>query len=277
MWTIEQLLAEAIEGRVGRRFRGRDEVQEADRADLTRAGERSIARPQEGFGPVGRRVLAAQWALLLEAIDLPARPRVLELCAGGSDPVVVALDAVFGASAEYVTMNLNRKLAAELTERTEHLELEVQIVEDDAQNLRRHYAEDTFDCVCFHHAVNDILQTAIATARGMDTREIDWWPTERTMIEWMAEQYREDQMTSVGRPELRRILGAAVEVVKPGGFLCFDHWTAVSSLEQDWFPGDLFNDMVVIAREEALLLSAPLEEVTPAGLDRRWWMVLKRV
>ncbi len=275
MWTTEQLVAEAMDGRVGRRYSGRDEIGQMSRAELTEAAERSIARPQEGFGEVGRRVLAAQWALLLESLGLPEAPRLMELCAGGSDPVVVALDALFGASAEYFTMNLNRELADELIERTAHLELEVKIIEDDARNLRAHYAEDSFDCVCFHHAVNDILQTAIATRRGMDTREIDWWPTERKMIEWMAEQHRIDNMTSVGRPELREILGAATEAVRPGGFLCFDHWTAVSSLQQEWFPGDLFNDMIVIAREEALSPDGPLEEVTPPGLDRRWWMVLR--
>lgn len=41
----------------------------------------------------------------------------------------------------------------------------------------------------FHHATNDIPQTAIAEAHGMDTAELDWWPHERQVIELMAVEH----------------------------------------------------------------------------------------
>ena len=41
----------------------------------------------------------------------------------------------------------------------------------------------------FHHATNDILQTADAKAHGMDTTELDWWPHERQVIESMAVEH----------------------------------------------------------------------------------------
>ncbi len=44
----------------------------------------------------------------------------------------------------------------------------------------------------------------------------------------------------------------------------------------DELTGDLFNNLIPLGRQVALSLSMPLEEVTPPGLDRRWWMVLRR-
>lgn len=281
MWTAEQLLDEAVGGRVGERFQGLDEIEDLSREELMASARQVLARPQAseflpGARPLSRRLLAAQWTLLLESLALPEAPTVLELCAGGSDPVLVALDVLYGAQATYVTINLNRKLADELIQRASNLDLCVRLIEDDAQNLARHFPEASVDCVCFHHAVNDILETAVADAHGLDTRDIDWWATERQMIEWLDEQYREDGLASVGLPELRRIMDAAARAVKPSGPLCFDHWTWEYHLSLDWFPGDLFNNIMNVAREAARGLTTPLEEITPEGLDRRWWMVLRR-
>lgn len=282
MWTVEQLLAEAVGGRVGERFRGMDDVERLGPQALETGARQVLARPQAaefgpGAGPLHRRLLAAQWTLLLEHLDLPPKPQVLEPCAGGSDPVVVALDVLFGPQASYVTVNLNRKLAEELLARAASLTLPVRLIEDDMQNLRAYFGEATFDCVCFHHAVNDILQTAVAAKHGLDTRDIEWWPAERQMIEWLGQQDREDGLASVGLPELRTILESSAWTVKPGGFLCFDHWTWEYHLGLDWFPGDLFNRLIPLAREVASSLSVPLEEITPPGLDRQWWMVLQRI
>jgi hypothetical protein len=281
MWTAEQLLSEAVGGRVGKRFVGLDEVDQLSAEKLAQGAAQVLARPQKaefipGARPLSRRLLAAQWTLVLESVGLPPTPQVLELCAGGSDPVVVALDVLFGDMAEYITVNLNRKLADELMVRLEGLDLRARIIEEDAQNVPALFPEPIFDCVCFHHAVNDILETAVAEAHGWDTRDLDWWPNERQMIEWMDEQYQADGMAAVGLPELRRIFTAAARVVKPGGTLVFDHWTWEYHLGLDWFPGDLFNNLIPLAREVALSLEVPLEEVTPAGLDRQWWMVLRR-
>lgn len=281
MWTPTQLLAEAVGGRVGTRFVGLDEVDQLTPEQLREGAAQMLARPQKaepiyGARPLSRRLLAAQWALVLESLNLPDQPQVLELCAGGSDPVVVALDVLFGAQAEYVTVNLNRKLADELIERLTGLDLRARIIEDDAQNVPALFPEPAFDCVCFHHAVNDILETAVAEAHGWDTRDLDWWPNERQMIEWLDESNRADGMAAVGLPQLRRIFESAAQVVKPGGALVFDHWTWEYHLGLDWFPGDLFNHLIPIAREVALSLSVPLKEITPAGLDRQWWMVLQR-
>ncbi|HOS92324.1 MAG TPA: hypothetical protein PLQ54_03355, partial [Armatimonadota bacterium] len=70
MWTTEQLLAEAVGGRVGGRFVGMDEIDGMEADALKRAAEQALARPQAsefdpGARPLSRRLLAAQWTLVL--------------------------------------------------------------------------------------------------------------------------------------------------------------------------------------------------------------------
>ena len=279
MWTPEQILHETVKARVAQRYPGGEDPGAWTEAELLDGVRGALRRPQPTDLPpasraLERRVWAAQWMLVLDSLGLPAEPRVLEPCAGGGEGVVVALDALFGSRAHYTTVNLNRPLAAELIERTRHLAIRVEVIEDDAVNLARYFPEDSLDCACFHHAVNDILQTAVAGRHGLDTRDIDWWPTERMMIEWLGAQFREDGLASAGLPELTTIIESAALAVKPGGHLVFDHWTYEGLLGLDWFPADLFQNLIPLARRVALSVGVPLEEITPPGLDRQWWMVL---
>lgn len=281
MWTPEQIFAEVIRGRIAQRCPNGGDLAAWSEAELLDGVRGALRRPvPSDLPPVARalerRTWAAQWLLLLESLDLPAEPRVLEPCAGGGEGVVMALDALFGDRARYTTVNLNRPLAAELIARTRHLAIRVEVIEDNAVNLAGYFPADSLDCACFHHAVNDILQTAVAGRHGLDTRDIDWWPTERKMIEWLGAQWRQDGLASVGLPELTTIIESAAQAVRPGGHLVFDHWTYEGHLGQDWFPGDLFQDLIPLARQVALSLRVPLEEITPPALDRRWWMVLRR-
>ena len=70
------------------------------------------------------------------------------------------------------------------------LDIRVDIVEDNAANLPEHCAAGSVDLICFHHAVNDLLQTAVAHTRGMDTVTVDWWPNEEQMIRWLDQSYK---------------------------------------------------------------------------------------
>ncbi len=281
MWTTEELAAMATDGPVGQRYPAEESLRGLSREALLTSAAHILARPQRAeldprARPLTNRLLATQWVKVLGCLDLPDRVEVMELCAGGSEPVVIALDVLFGDRAHYRTINLNRRLAAELRQKTARLDLRMEVIEDNAVDLRRHFRAASFDLIAFHHAVNDILETAVAAAHGFDTRDIDWWSDERMMIEWLDQQDRADSLRSVGLPELTSIIGAAASVTRPGGYLVFDHWTFEHYLQTDWFPSELFTRLIPIAREVAMGVEAGLEEVTPEGLDPQWWMVLRR-
>jgi len=144
------------------------------------AGLRRPQGPQPPAGALVRRAAyAAQYATLFAHLGLPRKIAVYEPAAGASDSVTVAVDAHSGGSGRYATINLNRSLRDEFRAKTAHLRLRIDVIDDHAQHSGAHLAPASFDAACFHHAINDILQTAVSEPRGMDTATLDWWPNER--------------------------------------------------------------------------------------------------
>jgi SAM-dependent methyltransferase len=252
------------------------------RASVREAALRMLERPvPAGASPCGGLLmnpcLAVQWLAVFEQLELPRRLRVYEPCPGSSEPVVLALEIYSNGGGEYVGVNLNRPLAAQLRPKLQHVQSTVRLIEEDATRAAETLAPGGVDVACFHHAINDLLQTAVAEPRGMDTRAVDWWPNERQMIEWLAEEYAADGLAGRGRPALLAAVSRALDLTRPGGVLLFDHWTWQGHREQPWFPWELFCDLIPLARGWIGEARLPVEEVALPGKDPRWWMALRRL
>ena len=239
------------------------------------AGALEHPKPLDTARPVLNAVLAAQYFELLTALELPRRLRIYEPCVGASHPVLLAAEAHSQGAASYLTINLNRKLCAELRRKIAHLKMAIQIIEDNAQRALALIPAHGFDVACFHHAINDILQTAVSEPRGMDTTAIDWFPSERQMIEWLAEDSKSGRLEERGKPELLQIIGDAVRMVRPGGYLLFDHFNWHKFIGVDWFPWQLFYDFIPTTRRWIAESSLPVHELRFEGVDPQWWMVLQ--
>jgi SAM-dependent methyltransferase len=201
---------------------------------------------------------------------------VYEPCVGASCPVILAAEAYSRGKADYLTINLNRKLRTELQTKIDHLALSVRIVEDNAQKALDHILPGSVDVACFHHAVNDILQTAVSEPRGMDTTDIDWFPNERQMIEWLAEDAQAGRLEQCGKPELMQIVADAARLVRPGGYLLFDHFNWCRFAGVPWFPWDLFYNLIPMTRQWIAASNLPVSEVCLEGIDPQWWLVLQK-
>jgi SAM-dependent methyltransferase len=218
---------------------------------------------------------------------------------GGSTPVIIAAEAHSGGRGKYFTINLNKKLAAELKRKIGHvavgagaggatsrtpkmarfapsrLRMNIRIIEDNAQRALAHLEPNSFDVACFHHAVNDILETAVSEPRGMDTTAVDWWPNERQMIEWLAEDHKSGLIEQRGKPELMQIISDAIRLVRSGGYLIFDHFNWCKFIGVDWFPWDLFYNLIPMTRRWVAEAKLPVAEVSLPGVDAQWWMILR--
>jgi hypothetical protein len=104
---------------------------------------------------------------------------------------------------------------------------------------------------------------------------VDWFPNERQMIQWLAEEAAAHRLEQRGRPELMQIVGDAVRLVHPGGYLLFDHWNWCRCIGVDWFPWELFYNLVPRAREWIAGSRLPLAEVRLDGMDPQWFMVMQ--
>jgi SAM-dependent methyltransferase len=171
---------------------------------------------------------------------------------------------------------LNRKLREQLQQKIAHLAMPIRVVEDNAQTALEHMQPAGIDVACFHHAVNDILQTAVSEPRGMNTTAVDWFPNERQMIEWLDEDAKAGRIEGRGKPELLRIVGDAVRLVRPGGFLVFDHFNWCRFIGVDWFPWDLFYNLIPMTRAWIAESALPVAEVSLDGVDPQWWMILQK-
>jgi hypothetical protein len=218
-------------------------------------------KPLDITMPVLDAVLAAQYFEVIEALQPPRTMTVFEPCVGASCPVILATEAYGGGQANYTTINLNRKLREQLHRKIAHLKSDIRVIEDNAQNVSEYLAPGSVDIACFHHAVNDILQTAVSEPRGMNTTDIDWFPNERQMIEWLAEDARAGRLEQRGKPELMQIVGDVVKLVRPGGYLLFDHFNWCRFIGVDWFPWDLFYNLIPMTRQWIAESGLPVSEV----------------
>jgi hypothetical protein len=77
-----------------------------------------------------------------------------------------------------------------------------------------------------------------------------------------------------GKPELMQIVGNAVQLVGPGGFLLFDHFNGCRFIGVDWFPWDLCYNIIPMTRQWGAESRLPLTEIHLEGICRQGWMVL---
>jgi SAM-dependent methyltransferase len=277
LWDAERVAREISEGAI---FETLGEAARNELKGIAGVGEKAAGalrnpKPLDINMPVLNAVLAAQYYEVFEALQPPRTLAVYEPCVGASCPVILAAEAYSGGRGSYLSLNLNKKLREELRAKIEHLRMPVKIVEEHAEQALSLLSPGSFDVACFHHAVNDILQTAVSEPRGMDTTAVDWFPNERQMIEWMDEDAKAGRLEGRGKPELMRIVGDAVRLVRPGGFLVFDHFNWCRFIGVDWFPWDLFYNLIPMTRQWVRESGLPVSEVPLEGMDPQWWMVLR--
>lgn len=283
MTPIERAIHEVTAGRVFELLpeQTQAQIRALSEGDVRAGVERVFIRPMPGeVSQAGRLlmnpVLAVQWLSAFEELELPRRLRVFEPCTGSSEPVILAMEIYSDGQGHYTAVNLNRPLAAQLREKIGKVRSRVHVIEENAARAASCLEPGSFDVACFHHAVNDLLQTAVAEPRGMDTRTVDWWPNERQMIEWLAEEWKEGRIDERARPALVEAVRQATDLVRPGGSLLFDHWTWEGHRPLDWFPWDLFCRLIPLAREWILAAGLPVREHPLTGRDPQWWMCLQR-
>ena len=277
LWDATRVAHEISEGAI---FRCLDDAARTELARFSDIHDRVVCaltdpKPLDICRPVLDAVLAAQYYEVFETLQLPRTMAVFEPCVGASCPVVLATEAYGAGRANYLTINLNRKLREELRPKIAHLKTPIRIIEDNAQKAADYLAPHSVDVACFHHAVNDILQTAVSEPRGMDTTSIDWFPNERQMIEWMAEDARAGRLERRGKPELMQIVGDVIELMRPGGFLLFDHFNWCRFIGVDWFPWDLFYNLIPMTRQWIAESGLPVSELHLDGVDPQWWLILQ--
>lgn len=241
---------------------------------------RIVREPIQLSGENSRELLqlyyTASWLHLFETLNISPQAKLFEIASGDTDFIPQALDAYAGAEGRYVTANLNKELTQLFKRKTAVLNVDVQIIEDDGARILDYVEGGTFDAVAFHHAINDIVQTIIADAEGIDTVTNNWWDIEPQMLKAVMEYHHSGKLKGAVYEKFIGIVDTCRGLLKQGGYMIFDN-CSYDGYEQIGYSTAFHSNYINLARAWIKEADLGLEEVEPEGYDGKWWMILRKV
>lgn len=215
------------------------------------------------------------WCVLWEELELPRGSTVLEVAAGDTTYVPEALAVYGGGCGRYVTANLNQDLTRGFLQKTKALALDVEVVEDNADQIDRYFAPGTFSLAAFQHAVNDLIQTIAAERHGIDTTTNSWWSVLPSMVRLVMDYSAAGRLGAVIAPALIRVLRPVADVVAEGGYLVFNNCVFQMDLDAG-YSRDLYMSLIPLTRRWIEESDLPLQIVEADWLDDQWWLVAQK-
>ncbi|MEK3782376.1 hypothetical protein [Paenibacillus sp. FSL R5-0810] len=219
---------------------------------------------------------SASWHNLFMELNLPRPLSLLEVGSGDIVYIPKALDAYSNNMGTYVTANLNRELTRSFQDKTKGMDINVQVIEDDAANIGLYYPASSFDVVAFHHAINDIIQTIIADREGIDTVNHDWWTIEPLMLQAVMDYHRKGMLKDAAYDAFIQIMDTSRKQLKSGGYMIFDNIT-YAGYDEMGYSSEFHSSYIELARSWISEANLGLEEIEIDSYDNQWWMVLRKV
>ena len=225
---------------------------------------------------IGSWYYRSKWAAALKAVHDAESISVFEVGAGCTDMLPQTMAYYYNNPAtRYLTANMNKELTGWFKQKTQRLPIQVDVIEDAAQNISE-YSEKTglFDVVVFEHSVNDVIETMLAERADVDTVHSGWMDILPKMIELVNAEYENQTLEESVKRELLDLLASCMEVLKPGGFIIINHYEFQYNLDNGINP-DWWENMLPIVR--GWISDAGLgEEIFFPGFEPHWWMFLKK-
>ena len=244
---------------------------------LNRIFTDTINAKEETEWDLYRTYYIAAWYNLFKKLNMPADMSIYEIAAGDGTYVPQSLDIYSANRGKYVTLNLNKELSRNFMSKTEHIDADVRIIQDNGVNILNYYDENTFDVVAFQHAVNDIVQTIVADIEGIDTLNNNWWEIEPQMLRAVFQSYQAGKLKETAYEKFIAIIKECYKSLKKNGYMIFNNCT----FNADYAIGDYsmeFHSLYIdIAREWIAEANLGLEEIEMRGYKRKWWMILKKI
>jgi len=138
----------------------------------------------------------------------------------------------------YITANMNRILTERLRDKTKHLPVEVEVIEEDAVEIDQYLLLESMDIIAFQHAVNDVIQAILCDQEGVDTIYTDWMETLPKMISILQREVAQNTLEQHAKPAFLFLLEKLLRVLKKDGLMVMNHY--MFQLDLDWgYPLDL--------------------------------------
>ena len=214
-----------------------------------------------------------KWLDVFKACTPQKGITILEVGSGSSTMIPEAM-TINDANARYITANMNKKLTEGLRQNTAALPITIDIIEDDANNIKNHLAVNTVDAIVFEHSVNDILQAILCENNGIDTTNSDWFDILPEMIKMIGAEYVNQSLEQKVKSTFLSLINNCLAVLKPGGYLVMSHYMFQYDLDLGYH-AELWQDMLPLVRPWLRELSVG-KEVTFDGFDPQWWLFYQK-
>ena len=233
-----------------------------------------VTGPIGHFTVINELYFRARWAEVVGRLHGDGPLTLLEVAAGDADMIPQMLARVHPGSV-YCTANMNRILNESMLAKLHGVaNLQVDLIDDDAANIRTHVGDETVDMVAFQHGVNDVIQAMLCGRAGIDTVLPDWGEVILDMVRLVNEEVQAGTLEAHIRPVFVGLLRDLLAVLRPGGVMALHHYPFQCDL--DWgYPPALYEGMIPMVRSWLADL-ADCREIRLDGFDGQWWLFVRK-
>jgi hypothetical protein len=232
-----------------------------------------LTAPIARFTAVNEAYFRARWGEALEKLQPERAFTLIEVASGDADMIPQCM-ARLRPGSRYIAANMNERLNESLLVKTRGLPLKIQLVSDDAANIRAHVGDVQADVIAFQHAVNDVLQAILCAREGVDTVVSDWMATLPAMITMLQREVAAGTLETSVREPFLHLMRSLLPTLRKGGHVAINHY--MFQLDLDWgYPPRLFEDMLDMVRPWLSTLPGCCEVQLP-GFDPKWWIFLRK-
>lgn len=237
--------------------------------------ERICSAPlcEEDYNIVYTLYFRLKWIDVLSACTPQKGMTVLEV-GSGSSPIIPNAMTALDAGSKYITANMNKDLTEGLKHNTSALPITIDIIEDDAINIKKYLDLNTIDTVVFEHSVNDILQGILCEKNGIDTINNDWFEILPEMIKIINREYINQTLEREVKDIFLKLVNNCLSVLKPNGYLIMSHYMFQYDLDLG-YNADLWENMLPVIRPWMRELTSG-KEVFLDGFDPQWWLFYQK-
>jgi len=235
-----------------------------------------VAWPDATHGLMFNWFVKTRWTEALQAVKLTAPVSMMELATGSGVMIPNVLAKHYShPETRYTSINLNKHLTADFKERTKHLPLNIEVIEDAAQNIEEHFGENNVDVIIFEHAFNDIVEDIIGKKYGIDTVNTSWWEILPKLIEVTNDAYQNGTYEAIIKDNFLQMLRSLLKVLKPGSFIIAYQFQYQGDLDMGILP-QIWPELISTVRkwihEENIGCEVSFDEFEP-----NWWLFIRKV
>ena len=202
------------------------------------------------------------WECVLDFMRLPERPRVQEVVFSADLTVPRALAQVRPGA--YYTALVMR--AADDSARAQELA-------GMPLELGPEGGPESFDLIALHHAVGELIESAVAEAEGIGGFTPDPEQVRGQVVRALRAYHRSGELEDAARPRFLRALTGLSRTLSRAGRIVMSHHVLESDLMLG-HPLDAYTDYLTMARRWVSEAGLPFQEVSADGLPRQWWLCL---